>query len=448
MRSAKKSLAAVMAALAFSLLAAAALGAAPVEVTYMCWYNTTQSEMQGNQAIIDTYNASQDKVHVTMIAIPRDGYETKVNTMAASSQLPDSTQLSEAMAIQFAAAALLADVSTMYPADAAPLKSLTFTYNGKPVGYSSGNEVLLLYYNKKLFDEAKIPYPPASADKAWTWDQFVAAAKKLTKDKNGKTPNDRDFDAKNIVTYGADFNRLWWMWPIVTYSNGGGLMSPDGKQLWINKTESIEAMQKLADLYIKDRVAPSVADKNAMPSLDLTLLTNKVAMATSGQWEMGVSLNNSLKDGLDYGVAVLPKLKKAVTYNTGAPFGIFNTTKHLAESMAWIKWWSAEENQWSLITGGILMPVMAKWYKDEASMRQWADHPPRPAFAQYKTAVIDYAMNNAIQVPWYYFNGYQGLDDILSSGIEAVWNGKTTAKAYITSIMPQLQKYFDEHKAK
>ncbi|MDP3178430.1 MAG: hypothetical protein Q8M76_11040, partial [Spirochaetaceae bacterium] len=62
--------------------------------------------------------------------------------------------------------------------------------------------------------------------------------------------------------------------------------------------------------------------------------------------------------------------------------------------------------------------------------------------------MIDYAMNNAIGVPWYYFNGYQGLTDILESGIDAVWNGKTTAKAYITSIMPKLQKYFDEHKAK
>ena len=37
---------------------------------------------------------------------------------------------------------------------------------------------------------------------------------------------------------------------------------------------------------------------------------------------------------------------------------------------------------------------------------------------------------------------------ILDSGIDAVWNGKTTAKDYITSIMPKLRKYFDEHKAK
>ena len=436
----------VLLSVAFLVITAGVLAAAPVEISYMMWYNTTQSEGQTQQAIIDKYNASQSKIKVSLILIPRDGFETKVNTMAAGGQLPDCTTLSEAMAIEFAANNLLADVSSMYPADAAPLKTCTFTYKGKPVGYSSGNEVLLLYYNKKLFDAAKLPYPPASADKAWTWDQFVQVARQLTKDKNGKTPNDAGFDAKNIVTYGADFNRLWWMWPIVTYSNGGGLMSPDGKELWINKPESIEAMQKLADLYAKDKVAPSVGDKNAMPSLDLTLLTNKIAMATSGQWEMGVSLNNSLKDGLEYGVGVLPKMKKAVTYNTGAPYGVFKSSKHMAEAIEFIKYISSEEVSWDQITNGILMPVNSKWYKNETVMRQWADHPPRPAFAMYKTAVIDYAMNNAVQVPWYYFNGYQGLTDILESGIESVWNGKVTAKDYINSIMPKLTQYFNAHK--
>ena len=408
----------ILAAFSMAAILGVAVFAAPTEITYMCWYNNTETEAQGNQVLIDKYNASQDKVHVTMMAIPRDGYETKVNTMAAAGQLPDCTQLSEAMTIEFAANNLLADVSAMYLADAAPLKSLTFTYNGKPVGYSSGNEVLLLYYNKKLFDAAKLPYPPASADKAWTWKQFVDTAKKLTKDKNGKTADQKGFDAKNIVQYGADFN------------------SPS------------RPCRCSADLYVKEKVAPSFADKNAMPSLDLTLLTGKIAMATSGQWEIGVSLKNSLKDGLEYGIGVLPKMKKAVTYNTGAPYGIFKPAKHLDASMDFIKWWADEKNQWEAITNGTLMPVMSKWYKDEAAMRQWVVSPPRPEFSLYKTAVIDYAMNNAIQVPWYYFNGYTGFNDILDSGIDAVWNGKATAKDYIAKIMPKLQKYFDEHKSK
>src|SRR5690349_14611208 len=115
MRNGRKALALAAAILSLALVAAAGAAAAPVDISYMCWYNTTQSEAQGNQALIDKYNGSQNLYHVTMIAIPRDGYETKVNTMAASGQLPDSTQLSEAMTIQFAAAGLLADVSTMYP---------------------------------------------------------------------------------------------------------------------------------------------------------------------------------------------------------------------------------------------------------------------------------------------------------------------------------------------
>jgi multiple sugar transport system substrate-binding protein len=448
MTSTRKMFLLVLAVAVLSLFAVSHAAAEKTEITYMAWYNTTQSEAADIQKLIDPFNAEQDKIHVTLITVSRPDYETKVNTMAAAKQLPDTAIASEAMTIRFAAAGLLADVSDMYTPDEAPLKSLTFTYKGKAVGYSSGNEVLLLYYNKKLFDAAKLPYPPASADKAWTWKEFVEVARKLTKDKNGKTPNDPGFDAKNIVTYGADFNRLWWMWPIITVSNGGGLMSPDGKQLLIGRPESIEAMQMLADLHLKDKVAPSFGDRGTMPSLDLSLLTDKVAMATSGQWEIGVSLKNSLKDGLEYGVGVLPKLKKAVTYNTGGPFVAFASSKNLAAAKTFIKWMGNEKNAWPNIVGGILMPVSGRWYANETVMRQWADNPVHPPFAQYKTAVIDYALNNAVQVPWYYFNGYEGLNDILDSGIEGVWNGKVTAKAYITSVLPRLQTYFDAHKAK
>ena len=169
-------------------------------------------------------------------------------------------------------------------------------------------------------------------------------------------------------------------------------------------------------------------------------------MATSGQWEIGVSLKNSLKDGLVYGVGVLPKMKKAVTYNTGGPFVAFGTSKHLAAAKTFVKWMSDESNGWDLITGGIWMPVSAKWYANEAAMRKWADNDIHPPFAQYKTAVIDYAMKNAVQVPWYYFPSFDKLDTLINSGITDVWNGNRTAKDYITSILPQVQKLFDENK--
>ncbi|MGE5583055.1 MAG: ABC transporter substrate-binding protein [Bacillota bacterium] len=424
--------------------------AAKTEITYMAWYNTTQSEAADIQKTLDVFNASQNSIHVSLIAVSRADYETKLNTMAAAKQLPDTCMMAEPMTIRYAAAGLLADVSDMYKSEEAPLKSLAFTYKGKTVAYSCANEVLVIYYNKKLFDAAKVPYPPASADKAWTWKEFVETAKKLTRDKNGKTPNDPGFDPKNIVTYGADFNRLSWMWPILAVSNGGGIMSSDGKKLLLGTPETIEALQAIADLYLVDKVAPSVGERGSMPSLDVTLLTGKVAMATSGQWEIGVSLKNSLKDGLEYGVGVLPKMKKAVTYNTGGPFVVFNSSKNLAAAKTFVKWMSDEANEgaWGLITGGIWMPVHKQYYANDAAIRKWADNEIHPPYAQYKTAVVDYAMNNAVQVPWYYFPGYDKLDDMINSGIEDVWNGKITAKDYIKKILPQVQKLFNQNRPK
>jgi multiple sugar transport system substrate-binding protein len=424
--------------------------AAKTEITYMAWYNTTESEAADIQKTLDKFNASQNDIHVSLIAVSWNDYNTKLNTMAAAKQLPDTCMMNEAMTIRYAAAGILADVSDMYSADEAPLKSLAFTYKGKTVAYSCANEVLVTYYNKKLFDEARVSYPPASADKAWTWKEFVETAKKLTKDKNGKTPNDPGFDPKNIVTYGADFNRLSWMWPVLAVSNGGGIMSPDGKKLLLGTPETIEALQAIADLYLVHKVAPSVGDKNNMPSLNVTLLTGKVAMATSGQWEIGVSLKNSLKDGLVYGVGVLPKMKKAVTYNTGGPFVVFKSSKNLAAAKKFVKWMSDEANEgsWGLITGGIWMPVHKQYYASEAAIRKWADNPIHPPFEQYKTAVVDYALNNAVQVPWYYFPSYDKLDDLINSGMDAVWNGKMTAKQYITAILPKVKKLFDENRPK
>ena len=424
--------------------------AAKTEITYMAWYNTTESEAADIQKTLDIFNSSQDSIHVSLIAVSRADYETKLNTMAAAKQLPDTCMMAEPMTIRYAAAGILADVSDMYTPETAPLKSLAFTYKGKVVGYSCANEVLVTYYNKKLFDAAKVSYPPASADKAWTWSQFVAMAKKLTKDKNGKTPNDAGFDPKNIMTYGCDFNRLSWMWPIAAVSNGGGIMSPDGQKLLLGTTATIDALQKVANLYLKDHVAPSVGEKGNMPSLDVTLLTGKVAMATSGQWEIGVSLKNSLKDGLVYGVGVLPKFKKAVTYNTGGPFVVFNSSKNPAAAKAFVIWMSDEANEgaWGLITGGIWMPVHAQYYANDEAIKKWADNPIHPPYAQYKTAVVDYAMHNAVQVPWYYFPSYDKLDDLINSGIDDVWSGKLTAKQYITKILPQVEKFFNENKPK
>lgn len=416
------------------------------EISYMAWYNN-ETEPKETQKSLDKFNSSQDKVTVKLVSVPYADYVTKLNTMAASNNLPDTAMMMESQVIKWAVNGKLLDVSDMYSGKDAPLDSLAFKYKGKAVAYSAANEVLLLYYNKDLFDKAGVAYPPASADKAWTWQEFVDAAKKLTKDKNGKTPSDTGFDDKNVVTYGCNFNTISWMWPVLAISNGGGLVSQDGKQLLLGKQETIDAAQAIADLNLKEHVAPTPATLATFPTLDVTLLSGKVAMATSGQWEIGVSLKNSLKDGLHYGVGVLPKMKTPVTLNTGGPNLIFNTTKNPDASKTFLKWYTQEDNNLSLIQSGVWMPTSKKWYEQDDLIKKWADNDVHPAVAQYKTAVIDYAMNNAQQVPWYFFPGYDRMDEIIGPGMDPVWFGKKTAKdAILNDILPKVQKVFDENK--
>ena len=66
-----------------------------------------------------------------------------------------------------------------------------------------------MYYNKKLFDEAKLPYPPTKVGdlyegKPWDMEAVKQLGMKLTVDKNGNDATSPDFDAKNIVQWGFD----------------------------------------------------------------------------------------------------------------------------------------------------------------------------------------------------------------------------------------------------
>lgn len=409
-----------------------------VKIIYSMW----GSAAEGNttQAVADRFNASQDKIEVEVQAIPWENYMTKLNTLATAGQLPDTGMLKEDGVIQWSSEGMLNDVSAMYEgSDSKPLDSLAYKYQGKPVAYAAANEILLLYYNKDMFDKAKVPYPPSALDQAWTWDQFVDAAKKLTNDKNGKHPGEDGFNAQSIVQFGASVENLPWQLEAWTLSNGGGFYSEDGAEVKVGEDASIEAIQRVADLYLKDHVAPlSVGQTD--DGIQRTIIAGTVAMATNGQWNVGTSLNTAKEEGLNYGVAVLPYMKDKITISTGGANVVFSQTKHPQEAMEWLKWYNSEENNWELISSGIWMPTLDKWYKDEALTRKWVENPNFPPYDEYKSAVVDYAQSPAARpAAWFYTNYTTDFNTLLGSILGDVWTGKTTAKDAISKNLEALK---------
>src|SRR5262249_5836271 len=117
------------------------------------------------------------------------------------------------------------DPSIMYPAiaDFGKVEGTTYCL-------AKDYSPLVLYYNKDQFDQAGVDVPTAE----WTWDDFLAAAQKLTIDANGNDSTSADFDATNIQRWGVWLPNSWgatdWergILPII-YQNGGSQVSPDG----------------------------------------------------------------------------------------------------------------------------------------------------------------------------------------------------------------------------
>jgi multiple sugar transport system substrate-binding protein len=226
-----------------------------VKITYSFW--GTPDEGAAVQGVADKFNATQNRITVEVLSIPHDTYVTKLNTMATAKQLPDCGIMNEAGVLQFAENGLLHDISKMYGAgDSKPLESLTFKYKGTPVAYSAANEVLLLYYNKDMFDKAGVPYPPKAAENAWNWDQFVETAKLLTLDAAGNNAKSPTFNPNSIVQYGCMVENLTWQLEVWCLSNGSGFYSKDGSKVTINDPAAIDAIQKIADLHLVHKIAP------------------------------------------------------------------------------------------------------------------------------------------------------------------------------------------------
>ena len=177
----------------------------------------------------------------------------------------------------------------------------------------------ILYYNKDIFDQAGVAYP----SEEWTRLDFQDAAMRLTKDSAGNNASEADFNAEDIAMYGCStvggYSTAVHLW-----NNGGGLVSDDQKECWIDKPESIEIFQWLADLILKYHVNPAPAWFQGQPDV---FLTQKIAMKLDGSWNLDYYVE---KLPFNWDIAVVPKGTgdlPRVTYAGTNTLHIFSGTK-------------------------------------------------------------------------------------------------------------------------
>ncbi|MBX4150522.1 ABC transporter substrate-binding protein [Paenibacillus lautus] len=153
-------------------------------------------------------------------------------------------------------------------------------------GIPAGFTTRVVYYNKKMFDDAGIPYP----SDGWTWTEFQELAQKLT----DKSKKQYGFGVRaENDTY--DLQGFVW-------SNGGSFISEDGTTIegYMNSKETAEAIQMLGDM-LKNGSAVLTGGKGQQSGEDI-FKAGKIAMWESGIWP----LESFREAGIDVGTVEMP----------------------------------------------------------------------------------------------------------------------------------------------
>lgn len=160
-----------------------------------------------------------------------------------------------------------------------------------------------LFYNMKLFDDAKIPYPTTDwDDKNWTWDAALDLAKKLTK----------NYDDPGTAIYG--WNEGIWPNEAVTFMFNASPWPADAftsgfaQEVKFNTEGAVKAYQAKHDLTYKDKVAPDAAASQALDQLGGAFQSGRVAMNTTGGWGFWTysPITPDVENGFCWGAAPLP----------------------------------------------------------------------------------------------------------------------------------------------
>lgn len=188
-------------------------------------------------------------------------------------------------------------------------------YQGKQYFLPKDYSPLIVYYNKKLFDDAKVEYPKDG----WTWEQFLTTAQALTKDTNGDGQTD---------VWGVQLPGPWttgfeyWI-----AAAGGRLISDDGQTFtgFMDSPAVANAVQFYGDLYNNYKVAPPPADLSAFGGGNSEFDNGKAAMRIFGYWPKSGMLQNP---NLDLGVVGLPAGEKRANVLFWGGFAITKASKN------------------------------------------------------------------------------------------------------------------------
>ena len=240
------------------------------------------------------------------------------------------------------------DRATIEDWDPVQYKSF-FTREGRQYALPKYHGALALYYNKDLFDQARVDYPSDS----WNHDDYLVVMKRISQYRNG---------AGKPSLWGSMIDISWERMQVHVNAWGGHFADPsDPTKSQMADPAALQALEWIRARMWDEKVMATALDVQNKGTQE-AFIAGQLAMVEEGSWALkGILTNASFRVGL----AAFPAgPARRATLATTDGFGIYAGTKHPEAAWELLKFLISKEYGRAMARAQFLQPARASLVDD------------------------------------------------------------------------------------
>jgi ABC-type glycerol-3-phosphate transport system substrate-binding protein len=305
----------------------ASQGHAKTEVRWLQWKTSEVGEKHMSD-LKAAFERDNPDVTLTLVDSPFTGFHDKAITLFQAQKLADVLMIQVDWVAEFADFGMLEPLDEWLAREPKAFMDGIFpTFHKKWLGKQHYLPLhagcVALYWNTEIFRKAGLAGPPKN------WDEYVAAAKKVT-----------NLEAKVFATTGTlavepPTNLTYDIYPLI-YQAGGDVIDEKTNKAVFNSPAGVKAVQWYVDLVNVHKVSVPGVLSNGEKEKRGNFGAGNVAMMFEGPW--GIAIQKRLNPNLQYDIATLPKGATTGTVVRGSLNTMTTQAKDKEAAWKFLRW--------------------------------------------------------------------------------------------------------------
>jgi multiple sugar transport system substrate-binding protein len=387
-------------------------------------------EFAAYEQLVAAFEEEHPDINVELGHIPGQGeYRQRLATDFSAGQPPDVMLLNYRRFATFAAQGgleplepYLAESEIIQASDFFEPTIAAFQLDGQLWCIPQNISSLVVYYNKDLFDAAGVPYPAPG----WTRDDFLAAARALTKDLDGDGVTDQ---------YGVGIEPTIFRLAPFVWQNGGDIVDDRERptRLTLDSPEVLAAFQWFVDLQLKEKVAPDAVAESA-EDRETRFLNGRLGMIFESR--RATPTFRTITD-FEWDIAPLPRGDQESGILHSDAYCMANLTEDKEAAWTFIEYANSEAGQTVIAHSGRTVPSL----KAVAASEAFLDPSKPPASSQVFLDTIPMLGQVPLMTTWV------AIEEASSQEIERAFYGQATVEEAAATAAAMTQEYFNQANA-